>query len=232
MPKEKTVEKPKLNWAVPEELKLPPDELRMRLDFYGQAIQMTNYEGEIKETKMVSAYDIAMTLTSEMRINTGLLPENTLWWRNTRRGPAVALYEAPRTRKVALQDDPMKPAKRFNIPLPGLIFICIPATAPWVYAVKHRPTKEQDEVFKSPLLNVYSDGRTCPGTNNYPIRIQDIIESFFQSFFTVAADVKGRSNKYPGNILDMWKELDGKKNYPVSDLVNHGVIRDLLMQEM
>ncbi|GAH62782.1 unnamed protein product, partial [marine sediment metagenome] len=34
--------------------------------------------------------------------------------------------------------------------------------------------------------------------------------------------------KFPRNILELWVFLDGKKKYPMNDLVEHGTIRDLM----
>ena len=87
-------------------------------------------------------------------------------------------------------------------------------------------------MFKAPLANVYDDGSSCAGNNRYPQRISDIVDSFFESFFTRHADIKGRSKKQELDITELWKQLDGKKKYPMSDLVRHGTIKDLLDMEM
>ena len=41
-------------WALPENLDIPRDELKVRLDFYGQSVVMYVLEGGIVTTKMVS----------------------------------------------------------------------------------------------------------------------------------------------------------------------------------
>lgn len=222
----------KVTWCVPKELGIPADPLRLRLDFHYQALVMTDFEGDVMNTRMVSAMDVANALTNQLGVGTGLLPDNCLWWRNTRSGPVYALYVEPHIRKVALQTDINKPAKRFTIPLPGLIFLCIPGRPPWIYAVKKKPVSDIDMVYAAPLLNVYANGSTCPGTQVYPDKIPQIIEDFFLSFFSNAADFKGRSVKHPNSVVDLWEELNHKQDYPLSDLVEHGHIRDLLKQEM
>src|SRR4030066_1240995 len=112
-----------LNWAVPEELGGPPDTLRLRLDFFHQAVEMTIFDGETIVTRIVSAFDVATTLATSLSYGTGLLPENTLWWQNTKGGAVWALYEPPRIRKVAMLLEADKPPARFTIPMPGLIFL-------------------------------------------------------------------------------------------------------------
>ena len=223
---------PGFKWAVPEELGIPPDKLRLRLDFYHQAVEMTYFEDETVTAKTVSAIDVAHALASELSFGSGLLPPNALWWRSTRRGTVVAVYEAPRIRLLALQTDITKPPKRYKIPLPGLIFICQPGTPPWVYAVKRKPTKETDIVCAAPVANVFANGRSCPGSHKYPNRVADTAESFFTSFFSPTGDLRNRSVKFPQNILHLWEFLNKKKTFPKTDLVSLGTVRDLLNMEI
>lgn len=219
-------------WAVPKELGIPPDKLRARLDFYHQAVTLNIFDEEIVSTRVVSAMDVAHALANDLAFGTGLLPQGTLFWRNTKSGPVFAIYEEPRIRKVALSTGMDKPPKRFTLPMPGLIFLCSPGKAPWVYAVKKRPAKEQDEIFNAPLCNIYADGRSCPGNNKYPTRAADIVQSFFTSFFTAAAGLDKRSQMFPRDILQLWKFLDKKRDFPLDDLVKIGTLKDLLIMEM
>ena len=216
------------NWAVPESLNIPPDPLRARLDFHEDACVLTLFNGNSITTKTISALDLAHALARELSYGTGLLPANTLWWNNTSAGPVYALWEEPRIRKVALQEDALKAPRRMNIPLPGLIFICIPGSPPWVYAAKKRPEKTTDIVYRAPLCNIFDSGRSCPGNHKYPTRIQDVIESFFISFFSPTADLTKRSKKYPKSVVELWDSLDEQKVYPLDDLVEHGKIQDLM----
>ncbi len=219
-------------WAVPEELGIPPDPLRLRLDFHHQAVVMTNFQAETVTRKVVSAMDVAHALAGELSIGSGLLPDRTLWWRNTRSGPVVAIYDEPQVRPLALLLDVDKPPIRFKVPLPGLIFLCRPGNPPWVYAVRKKPTKETDIVYKAPLANVFANGRTCPGSHEFPMRVADIVQSFFMSFFSATADLQNRSNKFPQNVIHLWEHLNNKKQFPMGDLVKHGTVRDLMEMEM
>ena len=215
-------------WQVPDTLNVPPDPLRLRLDFHHQAVVMTLFEGEAVNTKVVSAMDVAHALASDLSFGTGLLPTSTLWWENSRNGPIFALYEEPKIRKLALLEMAGKPPRRFTIPLPGFIFLCSPGQPPWVYAVKKRPTKESDVVYKAPLCNLYQNGRSCPGNHRYPQRVADIVESFFVSFFSHEADLRDRSQAFPDNVVQLWEFLDKKRKFPLDDLVRHGTVKDLM----
>jgi len=59
-----------------------------------------------------------------------------------------------------------------------------------------------------------------------------VVQSFFISFFSATADLSQRSKKYPKNVIQLWKYLDGKKKFPSDDLVEHGTISDLMTMEM
>jgi hypothetical protein len=227
-----TSKEPGYGWAVPAELGIPPDPLRLRLDFHHQAVVMTSFEGETVDSKVVSAMDIAHALAGELSFGSGLLPTNTLWWQNTRSGPVVAIYVEPQVRIITLQESIKKQPRRFKVPMPGLIFLCRPASAPWVYAVKRKPTKEKDAVFHAPLANIFNNGRSCPGSHKFPVRVGDIPQSFFISFFSATADLRNRSKKFPQNVIHLWEFLDGKKKYPMDDLVQIGMVNDLMNMEM
>lgn len=220
-----------VQWAIPPELGIPPDPLRCRLDFHHQAVVMTLFDPETVERKVVSALDVSHALANELTFGTGLLPPNTLWWSNTREGPIFAIYEEPRVRRLALQEHADKPPRRYTIPLPGLVFLCSPGKPPWVFAVKKKPTKLSDIVYKAPLCNVYDSGKTCPGNHRYPTRVADIAESFFISFFTRAAHVRDRSVQFPNDITQLWKYLNRKKTFPLDDLVRHGKLKELMQYE-
>lgn len=220
------------NWAVPEELGVPPDKLRARLDFYHQAVVLNLYDAEVTTTRVVSAIDVAHALSNDLAFGTGLLPPGIIWWRNTRSGPVYAIYVEPKIWKIALQLDIKKPPRRFNLPLPGLIFLATPGREPWVFAVKKKPTKDTDAVYNAPLCNIHPNGRSCAGTHRYPTRAADIVRSFFTSFFSETANLRNRSNQYPNNIVQLWDALDNKKRFPVSDLVQIGTIQDLMNMEM
>lgn len=220
------------SWAIPKDLGIPADPLRLRLDFHHQSTVMTYFQGDTVTTKQVDAMDVAHALASDLSFGTGLLPADTLWWQNTRGGPVFALYVEPKIRKLALQESIKKPPRRFNIPLPGLIFLCRPGQPPWVVACTKKPTKESDIVYHAPLLNIFRNGRSCPGSHTYPTRVADVVQSFFVSFFSATADLQGRSKKYPKNVIKLWEELDGKGKFPVADLVKFGTIGDLMNMEI
>ena len=215
-------------WALPEGLDVPPDQLQVRLDFYQDATIMHLVDNGVITTRMVSARDVALALLREVPLSSGLLPQGALWWAQGKDGPEVALWRPPRVWPVALQEKAFEPPTRLRLPMPGLIFICSPARPPRVYAAKRRPAGLKDELYHAPLFNLFQDGRSCPGTHKYPEDVREIPESFMVSFFTPTADHRGRSRKYPADLSRLWAELDGKKRYPLRDLVQIGKVGDIL----
>ena len=219
--------------VLPKSLRVGKDRLQMRLDFYGESIVMQDMEKKGGSFRIVAAHDIAHALASELSFTTGMLPENTLWWTNTKGGPVMALWVAPAVRTLALQIAVDRTPDRYKIPLPGLIFLCRSGQPPSVYASFERPKSPKSRIWKAPLPNIYFNGRSCPGSNRYPGNIAEIPDSFFQSFFTEAVSSSGRSKKYPCDITDMWKELHNakKENYPLTDLVYEGILADLMRRD-
>jgi len=215
-------------WALPEGVNIPRDDLKVRLDFYQESVVMYLLESGTITTRVVSARDIALALLKEVPLSSGLLPEGALWWRHGKDGAEVALWRPPKVWPVALQLEPFKPPKRLRLPMPGLIFVCSPGRPPRVYAAKRRPRDGEEFIYHAPLFNVFHDGRTCAGSHRYPDRIDEIPESFMVSFFTVDAQWQGRSQRYPNDLLQLWQEIDGKRRYPLGDLVPLGKLEEII----
>ena len=104
--------------------------------------------------------------------------------------------------------------------------------SPWVFAVKKKPTKETNIVYKAPLANIFHTGRACPGSHRFPTRVNEIVQSFFISFFSATADLSHRSVKFPRNVIDLWVYLDKKKRFQKADLVEQSTVRHLMEMEV
>ena len=157
--------------------------------------------------------------TQHLGFSSGLLPHDALWWNQGETGQVVALWRPPQVWSVALQREAFKPPARLRLPMPGLVFVCSPGRAPWVYAATERPTDPEQQLFRAPAFNVFRDGRVCPGSHRFPEEVGLIPESFFQSFFSLTGDSRDRSKKHPDNLQALWEEMDGKTEYPMEDLV-------------
>ena len=196
----------------------------MRLDIYDESLILNSFDDATTWTRSVSADQIANTFIQHMGANSGLLPPDTLWWKQSETGQVIALWRPPQTWPVALQDEAFQPPTRMRLPMPGLVFICSPQRPPWVFAAKARPASPYDQLYRAPTFNTYSDGNVCPGSHRFPPTLDEIPESFFQSFFSHTGDSLRRSRKYPDNLRDLWEELDGKPDYPLDDLVEQDTV--------
>ena len=206
-------------WSPPGPADLPKDELQAQLEVYSETILLRGFEGDRTWVRTVSADEIANVFTRHLGFASGLLPENALWWSQGEIGQVVALWRPPQLWPVALQREAFQPPARLRLPMPGLVFICSPARAPWVYAALERPTEPDQQLYRAPAFNVFRDGRTCPGSHRFPEEVGRIPESFFQSFFSLTGDTRERSKQHPDNLQALWEELDGTADYPVEDLV-------------
>ena len=206
-------------WSLPGQDDLPRDTLQAQLEVYGETILLRGFEADRNWVRTVSADEIANVFIRHLGFSSGLLPENALWWNQGETGQVVALWRAPQVWPVALQREAFQPPARLRLPMPGLVFVCSPGRAPWVYAALERPTDPEQQLYRAPAFNVFRDGRVCPGSHRFPEEVGRIPESFFQSFFSLTGDTRDRSKQHPDNLQALWEELDGKADYPVEDLV-------------
>ena len=186
---------------------------------YAETVLLRGFEGDRTWVKTVSADEIANVFIRHLGFSSGLLPQDALWWNQGDTGQMVALWRPPQVWAVALQREAFQPPARLRLPMPGLVFVCSPGRAPWVYAARERPTNPEQQLYRAPAFNVFRDGRVCPGSHRFPEAVALIPESFFQSFFSLTGDTKERSKRHPDNLQDLWEELDGKADYPFEDLV-------------
>ncbi len=206
-------------WSLPDEMEAPRDELKIQLEVYQETILLRGFEKGGGWVRPVSADGIANALTRHLGFSSGLLPKETLWWNQGEAGQVVALWRPPRVWPVALQREAFASPARLRLPMPGMVFVCSPGRAPWVYAAESRPADPEQQLFRAPAFNVFGDGRACPGSHKSPEEVGLIPESFFQSFFSLTGDTRNRSKRHADNLQSLWEELDGKTEYPIEDLV-------------
>ena len=206
-------------WSLPGGTDVPRDTLEVQLEVYDETVLLRGFDGDSVWVRTVSADEIANVFTQHLGFSSGLLPRDALWWNQGETGQVVALWRPPQVWPVALQREAFKPPARLRLPMPGLVFVCSPGRAPWVYAALSCPTDPDEQLFRIPAFNVFGDGRVCPGSHRFPEEVGLIPESFFQSYFSGTGDTRNRSKKHPDNLQALWEEIDGKTDYPVEDLV-------------
>jgi hypothetical protein len=206
--------------SLPRDLDEERDPLLVRLDFHRESVILHEYGEATTTSRLVSALDVAHALASELDLDTGPLPAEALWYVKTAGGPRVAIWDPPRVRSVKLVEGYGHTARRFRLPMPGLVFICLPgAQAPYVFAAAARPRSADDELYHTPTFNVFRSGRVCPGTHVFPRDASRIPDEFFRSQFSPTGDSRGRSRRHPEDLLELWSEIHRKTAYPLDDLV-------------
>ena len=199
---------------------LPRDVLRCRLDIYEESALLRTFKNGMATVRAVDPADIAAAITADKATSSGLLPEGTLWWSSKPyRGPTYAIWKEAAEYRVALQVEPFQPAERLFLPMPGLLFLCSPGRAPYVFAAKKRPSSPHHTLYKAPTYNVFENGLVCAGTHAFPQDVSDIPEDFFRSFFSRTGDYRERSHRHPEDIIGLWREIDAKADFPMEDLV-------------
>jgi hypothetical protein len=210
-------------WALPPEVEVDEDPLRLRLDFHEESVLLHDYARGVVRTRLVSALDVAHALARELDLDTGVLPREALWWAKTAVGTRVAVWREPRVWTVRLRERVDAPPRRLRLPMPGLVFVCLPARqAPYVFAAPARPRTLEDQLYRCPTYNVFASGRVCPGSHTFPADPARVPEAFFECHFSATVDTaRERSRRYADDIGRLWAELDGQRAYPLDDLVPH-----------
>jgi hypothetical protein len=118
-------------------------------------------------TRLVSALDVAHALARDLDLDTGLLPPDALWWARRASGVRVAVWREPRVWTVKLRERYDAPPRRLRLPMPGLVFVCMPGgQPPYVFAAPTRPRTVDAELCHCPTYIIWNvDGvPRIPGT--------------------------------------------------------------------
>ena len=192
-------------------------EYRGSLHLYDDYLTLERPGGE---AYCIDPHDVA-TAFSTLPLGTGLLPEGCLFWGKQAGQERLGLYLAPQVWPVSVQGEQLT----WHIPLPGLVFVGH-GTNYNLWALKGGWPEADTELYLAPCPNVYGDRGICQGNAPFPeasvATIRQAVEVFFTSGFN--GDLSnGKSKKHRDNVLKLWRELDGKKKYPVKDLVQAGI---------
>ena len=215
---------------LPSDLELEEDPLRLRLDFHDESVSMHDYADGPARIRLVSALDVAHALARELDLDTGLLPRECLWWAKTAAGVRIAVGREPKVWTIRLRERHDTRPRRMRLPMPGLVFVCLPGRQPpYVLAAKARPAAMTDVLYRCPTYNVFDTGRVCTGSHEFPSNASKVPEAFFESYFsTVESTGRGRSRRFPEDVGQLWSDLRGQPSFPLDDLVPHGTVADVM----
>ena len=190
---------------------------RLRLDFYDTAVLLSRWEDDGRLlTHPVSVHDVVSACTS-VALSSGMLPANTLFWGQQANTTMLGIY-VPARRWC------MQTAERhYHLPMPPFVFVGS-GTAYKIFAVKKRPSGEDDRLYHVPCPNVHTTGGICQGNAPFPDCSPQAIQAALQLFMEGSlfnADLsRGKCRSYPDDVRQLWAELDGRKRFSLSELVS------------
>jgi hypothetical protein len=192
--------------------------LAARLDLFSDFIVLSKFQqGQMTEQYLVDPLDVATALAG-LNVNSGLLPDNCLFWSKKDGYDGLGVYVPPRVWPVTVRPEP----RAWRVPLPGLVFTGRGYDYS-VWAVLDRPASVETQLYMAPCPNVSLDG-VCRGNAPFPratpATLWQAVDVFFASRFN--RDLSNqKSRAYPDSILDQWRALHqaAADSYPLDDLV-------------
>jgi len=196
--------------------------LRATLHFFDESVVLVRYDEAGGRTACpVMLSDVAQAL-AEVSMGSGLLPANVLFWQRLGGAERIGVYVPPGRWRVTARLEP-DVAVEWNVPMPPLLWVG-QGRSYRVWALKRRPTPPDgaQPLWRAPLPNVYDDGPVCAGTVQFPVcgpaTIGGALERFFASEFNTHL-AGNRSLSHPQSVWELLARLDGRRRFPLSDLV-------------
>ncbi len=201
--------------------------LNAALHFFEDTVVLTKYDDSGPSTSHpVALPDVAAAL-SDISLGSSLLPPNTLCWQRHAGVERLCIF-VPRKRWAVRVRPEKNIVEDWTVPMPPLLWIG-QGTKYRLYALRRRPKPGEDpEVFIAPTPNVFDAQRTggaiCAGTVRFPVcsstTIESALEMFFASEFNTHISTGKCQTYYKSTVLDLWRELNGERNFPVRELVS------------
>ena len=225
-----------MNQPMNEQNPPPPQLPELRLDFYETAVLMSKWSDDGRlQTYPVDVHDV-VGACAKIEMRSSLLPANALFW--GQRGDKTMLGIYVPARRWQMQTD----VRRYHLPMPPFVFIGV-GTMYQIFAIKKRPFRQSStqpfikrpfqqsstqkainiQLYHAPSPNVYGSGGICSGNTPFPACSSETIQTALKLFMedsTFNADLcTGKCNSHQDDIRHLWEKLDGKKRFPLGELV-------------
>lgn len=202
----------------------------VRLDFFAEMVLLTRFgESHSQTCYPVAVEDVAGVFT-DIRLATGLLPRETLFWQKQGDVTTLAIYVPARRWQVQVMDE-----RTYHIPLPPMMFVGRGRNY-YVYALRSRPRGPHTPLWHFPSPNVSDNGSICLGNAPFPTCTTATIYSALHLFLEGSAFndhlVQGRSATFPDDVRQLWELLDGQKRFPSHHLSPLNVTLGQLMRQL
>ena len=199
-----------------------PQMPRLRLDFYNTAVLMSRWQDDGRlTTHPVSVHDVVSACT-HVELSSGLLPANTLFWKQRANQAMLGVYVPARRWHVQCDFANRLEEQSYQLPMPPFVFVGS-GSSYHLFAVKKRPLNEAEPLYHAPGPNIHTTGGICQGNTPFPIcspqTIQQALRVFMEGSLFNADLSRGKCQSYPEDVSQLWAELDGRKRFPLSELV-------------
>jgi PRTRC genetic system protein B len=205
---------------------------RLRLDFYPTAVLLSRWEEDGRiVAHPVSLHDVVSTCAN-IALGSGLLPPNTLFWKQQANRPVIGIYVPARRWRMQVDSSNRGEAQTYHIPMSPLVFVGS-GNAYQIYAVKRRPRDEHERLYHAPCPNVHHHGGICSGNMPFPACSSQTIETALSLFLENSlfnGDLsRGKCRRYPDDVRELWAKLVGGRRFPMTELMSCGkVLQELL----
>ncbi len=197
---------------LPRQPQLP----RLRLDFYNTAVLLSRWEDDGRlVTHPVSVHDVVSACT-RVELSSGLLPANTLFWKQRANQSMLGIYVPARRWQVQTE------SRTYHLPMPPFVFVGY-GTSYQIFAVKRRPDQGSDALYHAPCPNVFGHGGICQGNTPFPActihSVYMALNLFLEGSLFNTHLSQSKCQSYPGDVRRLWEVLHGRKRFPLSELV-------------
>lgn len=213
-------------------LTVQPD---MSLEFYPFGVVMRRNTEHGSTAYAIDPTELSAIMAQNVIVDTGLLPEGSLYYARVGAQIKIIEYRAPQVTAIWLEgsEDPLR------IPLPGLVMIRVSQGDHHEYrlfAVKHRPSKPEDKLYRAPLPNTSTEG-ICWGTvkrgkdASKSASLEDDWVQLLGSRFG-NHDVSRKSKSHEKDIRAKFTDMEKRKTkkYPLTDLIETKYTMQSLMK--
>jgi len=153
---------------------------------------------------------------TEIALGSGFLPPNTLFWKQKADKMTLGIYIPARRWQVQTGK------KHLQVPMPPLVFVGNGGSYS-IYAVKKRPLSAQTPLYHVPCPNVFGTGGICHGNTPFPLcsaqNMTKTLTLFWEDSLFNGHLSRGKCKTEPADVRKLWRKLDGKKRFPLSELL-------------
>nr|WP_201280571.1 hypothetical protein [Hassalia byssoidea] len=198
---------------------IPQQEILGHLIILKGQFVLIEEEGNKTQYKFLSPEAVEKAFTAKT-VNSGWLSPNTLWWEITPNGEGIIQFYPPQKYSVSIQTP--EGNNTITIPMPAFIFAGCNSSY-YLWAVKGRTFKQDCQLYKAPLPNIWDDSnKICFGRNIPPACNPDSINKTWELFWNSPFNQdfsQNKSKSHPHNVCDLLISLRTTKSFPAKELV-------------